>query len=186
TPFVSDYQLNLFEIAWLDDEQIKSFRSDFRIVADYFSQMRKTGTYKGSPDKIHHVKEIMELMTYLTKNARFKGAYEEKKKKGMGIGNMLEWLNDLEERNQQEGMRKGRAEGRLEGRAEGRLESVIDLSLRKYRRGWSVEKAADALEKEPGEIAEIYDAIKACGAGSTPEDILKWMVGNKDMAPSTI
>ncbi|MCR5293687.1 MAG: hypothetical protein K6E30_00735 [Lachnospiraceae bacterium] len=71
-------------------------------------------------------------------------------------------------------------------RAEGRLESVIDLSLRKYRRGWSVEKAADALEKEPGEIAEIYGAIKACGAGSTPEDILKWMEENKDMAPAAI
>lgn len=35
-PFVNDYKINLFEIAWLSDEQIAGFKSDFRIVADYF------------------------------------------------------------------------------------------------------------------------------------------------------
>ena len=33
-PFVSDYKINLFEIAYLTHEQVKLFHSDFRIVAD--------------------------------------------------------------------------------------------------------------------------------------------------------
>ena len=35
-PYVNDYRMNLFEIAWLSDEQVGMFQSDFRIVADYF------------------------------------------------------------------------------------------------------------------------------------------------------
>ena len=33
-PYVNDYHVNLFEIAWLPDETIAKFRSDFRFVAD--------------------------------------------------------------------------------------------------------------------------------------------------------
>ena len=44
-PYFNDYKLNLFEIPWLPDEQVKMFRSDFRYVADYFGYLRK---HKGS------------------------------------------------------------------------------------------------------------------------------------------
>lgn len=33
---VNDYRINLFEIAYLSNEQVNLFKSDFRIVADYF------------------------------------------------------------------------------------------------------------------------------------------------------
>jgi len=31
--FVSDYKINVFELAWISDEQIQAFKSDFREVA---------------------------------------------------------------------------------------------------------------------------------------------------------
>lgn len=31
-PFVSDYTINLFEISWLEEEQVELFTSDFKIV----------------------------------------------------------------------------------------------------------------------------------------------------------
>ena len=34
--YVNDLKINVFEIAWLTDEQISMFKSDFRIVADFF------------------------------------------------------------------------------------------------------------------------------------------------------
>ncbi len=34
--YVNDYKIHVFEIAHLTEEQVKRFRSDFRIVADYF------------------------------------------------------------------------------------------------------------------------------------------------------
>ena len=38
--FVSDYQIKVFEIAWLSEEQISYFQSDFRIVANFFVNKR--------------------------------------------------------------------------------------------------------------------------------------------------
>ena len=38
-PFVNDYRVNVFEIPRLTAEQVGQFKSDFRIVADYFVQM---------------------------------------------------------------------------------------------------------------------------------------------------
>ncbi|HBA97934.1 MAG TPA: transposase, partial [Lachnospiraceae bacterium] len=37
-PYVNDYKINLFEIAYLTEKQVSLFKSDFRIVADYFVQ----------------------------------------------------------------------------------------------------------------------------------------------------
>ena len=39
-PFVSDYEINVFEIAWLDDNTINMFQSDFKFVAKYFQAKR--------------------------------------------------------------------------------------------------------------------------------------------------
>ena len=40
--FVSDYHINVMEVAWLTDEEIERFHGDFKVVADYFSQVRGT------------------------------------------------------------------------------------------------------------------------------------------------
>ena len=41
-PYVNDYRINLFEIAFMEPEEVELFQSDFRAVADYFVQMRPT------------------------------------------------------------------------------------------------------------------------------------------------
>ena len=39
--YVNDYKINLYQIAYLSDDQIQKFKSDFRIVAEFFSQKQK-------------------------------------------------------------------------------------------------------------------------------------------------
>lgn len=73
-PFVNDYRLNLFEIAWLSDDEVKLFKSDFRIVIDYFVQMRKHRDYKPSKDTIKHVHELLQLMSVMTGDNRYEEA----------------------------------------------------------------------------------------------------------------
>ena len=70
-PYVSDYRINVFEIAYLEEEQVKRFKSDFRFVADYFVQIRKNRDYKPSRETIRHVDELLKLMTVLTEDERF-------------------------------------------------------------------------------------------------------------------
>ncbi len=73
---VNDYVINLYEIAYLTDEQIEGFHSDFRYVADYFVQMQRTGTYIGSHEAMTHVREVLQLMTVLTGDKRFASVTE--------------------------------------------------------------------------------------------------------------
>ncbi len=70
-PYVSNYNTNIFEIAWLSKEQVELFKSDFKIVADYFVQMRTNKDYKPSRQIIKHVQEVLQLMAVLTKDASF-------------------------------------------------------------------------------------------------------------------
>ncbi|MBQ7416989.1 MAG: Rpn family recombination-promoting nuclease/putative transposase, partial [Acidaminococcaceae bacterium] len=47
-PYITNTKINVFEVAWLEEDQVRRFKSDFRIVADYFVQKRKTGAYIAS------------------------------------------------------------------------------------------------------------------------------------------
>lgn len=70
-PYVNNYKINLFEIAYLTDEQVNLFQSDFRIVADYFIQMRKNRNYKPKPDKLKYVQEVLEFLAIMTNDHHF-------------------------------------------------------------------------------------------------------------------
>ena len=70
-PYVQNYRINLFEIAYLDPEVVKKFKSDFKIVADYFVQKRMNGEYQPSAEKIDHVQAVLQLLRVMTNDHRF-------------------------------------------------------------------------------------------------------------------
>ena len=113
-PYVNDYRINLFEIAYLSDEQVASFQSDFRIVADYFVQMRKNNNYVPSKDTITHVHELLQFMSVMTQDNRFEEAYNEDVTEG-GNATMCEFLDRIV----QEGMERGIEQGRKQGIEQG-------------------------------------------------------------------
>lgn len=100
-PYVNNYKINLFEIAYLTEEQVSLFKSDFRIVADYFVQMRKNNCYTAKPETIKHVHELLELMTVLTDDQRFMDACSIVKKEA---ATMCEVLDQIENRGIEKGI----------------------------------------------------------------------------------
>ena len=70
-PYVNDFKINLFEIAYLDREKIDLFKSDFRILADYLYQMRVNKDYIADKTDIAHVDELLTLMSEMTGDNRF-------------------------------------------------------------------------------------------------------------------
>lgn len=91
--FVNDYKINVFEIAWLDDQIIEKFTSDFKIVAKYFQTLRMNQEYKGTSEEIKHVDALFKMMTALTGDNSFEIIYNEhkfKKNGGETMGNFLE------------------------------------------------------------------------------------------------
>ena len=121
-PYVSDYKINIFEIAFLDREKINLFKSDFRMLADYLYQMRTTNTYRGDESNVKHVDEILMLMSAMSgfKNVEniIKVAHERK------VSNMKGFFELAEEKGLEKGIELGRTEGREEGLQLGRTEGI--------------------------------------------------------------
>lgn len=106
-PYVNDYKMNLFEIAWLDDEKISKFQSDFRLVAEYFSQMRKNKKWQPMPQKVRHVQELMDLFAALTEDKKF---FEILKIMGGNSMRPISGLDVIEQQGFEKGKRDGIAE----------------------------------------------------------------------------
>lgn len=109
-PYVNDYKINLFEIAFLPEEKVVLFQSDFRIIADYFVQMRLKGTYTPSCQKMNHPYETMKLLSLLTKDRRFLQVCRRNEKGGL---TMCEVLDRVEQRGFKAGEKRGEKRGRF-------------------------------------------------------------------------
>lgn len=116
-PFVHDYKINLFEIAFLTREQVELFRSDFRVVADYFVQKQESGDYIPGSTQIRHVQETLQLLSVMSGDHRFEDALnEEEGNKGKGgIHNMCDVLDRIEDRGLQKGLQQGLQKGIQQG-----------------------------------------------------------------------
>lgn len=99
-PHVSDYKINVFEIAYLDEEQVKKFKSDFKQVADYFVQMRTKNDYVPSKETLEHVDAVLKIMSVLTQDTRF----EEVQNNGEEVKTMCEALDKVEKKGIQKGI----------------------------------------------------------------------------------
>lgn len=130
-PYLNDYKINLFQIAFLSDETVKKFKSDFGIVADFFVQKRKNNEYAPSNKQIKYIDAFLKLMKALTGEKDYVQANMEG-----GVKSMCDVLQ--REKN------KGRTEGLAEGLAEGETIGTIK-TLSSY------------MEKTPEEIATIVN-----------------------------
>jgi len=115
-PFVNDYKIHIFEVAWLSEEQITNMTSDFKIVAEFFRDKRLgTDTVANDSTKIKHVDEVLKLLSTFTGDSRYEDMiqcedYEEVDNmceimdravnKGIALGQnqlftLWNWLTDL-------------------------------------------------------------------------------------------
>lgn len=64
--FIHDYEINVINVAWLTDEQIEMFTSDFKILAKQLRNLRIEGKPIMTNDEITHAFEMLGLMKALT------------------------------------------------------------------------------------------------------------------------
>ena len=140
--YVSEYQINLLEIAYLTDEQLEMFESDFRIVADYFVQMRKNGEYHPEPRPIRHVRETLHMLSVLTGDNRFEEVNNEGQE---GVRTMCEVLDRAEKRGEQRGLEQGIKQG------------VEQMILRMYKNGYSIKQISRVAEMSEKSIQEMVE-----------------------------
>ena len=127
--YVNDYKINLFEIAYMDPEDVNLFQSDFRVVADFFVQKQKNGDYKPRPQDLKHVQETLQLLSVMTNDHRFEEVYNAASDGQKGeMRNMCEILDKIENRGIEKGMAEGLAKGRAEGIEKGNTEGKSQMA----------------------------------------------------------
>ena len=115
--FFSDTPLNVFELAFLTEEQEKLFKSDFRYVVHLLRQERMGEKFDMPPGEVRHAVELMELFFSLTGDVKFRSAIkkaQDMEKKGEPLS-MRSFLTEAMD----EGIAIGEARGRNEGIAIG-------------------------------------------------------------------
>ncbi len=101
-PYVNDYRINLFEIAWLEDHQVDLFQSDFKVVTDFFVQTRKNGAYRPPATKLRHVDEVLKLLSVMSGDSRFEEAIDQSEEGK--VTSMCEALDRIETRGKEAGL----------------------------------------------------------------------------------
>ena len=104
-PFVNDYKINVFNIAFLSPKTIAMFKSDFKIIAEYFRAKRLNQKYKGSKEKLKHANETLKMFSALTGDDSFEKVYNAGNFKKGGIT-----MCDVVERIRNDGRTEGRTE----------------------------------------------------------------------------
>ena len=91
-PYITDYKVNLFDIPHLPPETVKQFRSDFRLVAEYFINVYDNPEYEPDSAIITHVDEFLKLMRVLTGDYRYEqiAFTEQERKEGVRMCKVLD------------------------------------------------------------------------------------------------
>ena len=146
-PYVNDYKVNLFEVAWLSDEQVEMFQSDFKVVADYFVQKRKNNDYTPTNTEIKHVEAVLQLLSIMEHDERFAEAIY--KDDGGKVKNMCDVLDIAEQRGEKRGEIRGEQRGEMRGIK--RCEAKIMRKM--YEKGYMIKEIAQITD-EPEEIVK--------------------------------
>ena len=140
-PYVQDYRMNLFEIAYLSEEQVKLFQSDFKIVADYFVQKRKNKEYRPSNMTIRHVEAVLQLLSVMENDSRFLEIQY------MENGRKVETMCDVLDRAIEKGVEQGVNEERKA------------LMSTMYKNGYTVKQIAQMTDREDLEVKDILQLL---------------------------
>ena len=151
--YINDYRINVFDIAFLSDEQIEMFQSDFKIVAKYFADRRRKRKFKFPTKFPKHVDEVMKLLTALTGDVRFTEGWKtdsdglHKEEEGE---NMAEkWIDEIEERGVVRGIEQGKREGKIEGKIEAYNDAGFSIDVIAEKVGTTIEKVKQVLGMTP-------------------------------------
>ena len=106
--YVNDYKIHIFEIAYLTPQQVEMFQSDFKIVADYFVQLRTNKKYEPSKEVMAHVDAVLKLMSVLTQDERFEEFQNSDERE---VKTMCEVLDNAIDQGIAKGMKQGLEQG---------------------------------------------------------------------------
>lgn len=188
---VPDYRIHLVEVAFLPEETIAKFKSDFQVVASLFRAKRlgKEREMKYNTKKWDHVAELMEFFRTFTGDARYetcKAKIVERSRKGEVI--MCSVVDTFVEMGVQEGIKQGIEKGMEQGIEMGIKQGVkkgMEKGMEKGMGQGLIEgryRSLQSLVKNTGmSLPEAMDALSF--SKKERKGYKKWLKANKEKDP---
>lgn len=113
--YVEDYKIRVYDIAFLSDNIIEKFTSDFKLVARFFKDRRLgVDTLRtNQAARVRHIEAVLDFLSVFTKDERYRNSYTERVKEMEENGEEIDmcwiiqgWIN--------EGIEEGKIEGKIE------------------------------------------------------------------------
>lgn len=142
---LNNYVADVFEIAYLTEDQIAMFQSDFGIIADYFVKRRKGYKVIENHQPIKHVDEMLKFMRIFAEDERF--LQLDVKENEKGDVTMCTILDSA--------INKGIEQGITQGIAR----KIIILVQKKVRKNKQLAQIVDEVEEDEMKIQPIYRAV---------------------------
>ena len=135
---MNDFKINVIDVAFLSKEEIDKFSSDFKVLADYFYQIRKNKVYEvpSDTDYLKYPAQLIETLSAITGDRDFKNAYNEyvEKNKEGGPVKMTRIMDTYLPyiRAKAEAREEGRVEGIQEGKVKNLMQNLKALISKNY------------------------------------------------------
>ena len=178
-PFVQDYKIHVFNIAFLPKEVRNQFTSDFKIVADYFAE-RDNPDYQPDTQAIEHVEGVLEMLRVFTDDMRYdmiKSDVIEKRRKG-GEVTMCTFVDRMVNLGIEQGEKRGMECVMAQGTARGKMEVLVHQITKKWNRNQSVPEIAEALEEEEVRVERIVELLEEYGSENMKKVVTKALKDN--------
>ena len=108
-PHFQDYRVKVVDVAFLEDEVIERFTSDFKVVARFFKSKRLKVRCVNDETEIKHVAEVLDFIKSFTNDPRYENVKDDLEaiiQKGEKVV-MCEYLDMLLEEGEQRGRKEG-------------------------------------------------------------------------------
>ena len=127
--FLNDCRVNVLELAWLTDEQIDLFKSDFKFVVRQLKSERLGERFIPSDERISHPDALLKLMGALTGDERFTRAVnnlaDSHERRKFTMKSFLDdYLEEAEAKAMTRGLNKGIEQGISQGIAQGIAQGI--------------------------------------------------------------
>lgn len=110
-PYVKNYEITVFDIAFLDDEVIDSFTSDFKAIARFFKDKRlNKNALDDNTVELKYPAAVVEFLSVFTKDDRYADVSDiiiRSQKKGECV-TMCNIAQAIEEKGIEQGIEKGK------------------------------------------------------------------------------
>ena len=160
-PFFKDYDINVINVAWLPDEVIERFQSDFKILAKCLKHRR---LHPDEPfmdeQKMEYARELLQMLTEVTGDRDFVENYvDDNGKEAKTMAEVFTGKRQCEIRAQKEGIQQGLKQGLEQGLEQGVSQERLRLITKLINKGMP-EEFILSMEFTPEEITKAKEQMQ--------------------------